>query len=853
MANKTQGFQFRLTNVDREDIRLQTKQNVKKRIANIIYIASPPNDSINLEYVGSKESSPSTNIFIADRSDEIYANSRNNTVQEFIGYRNASSVPVANKNFLVTQEFIDNTSSPVPLYYKHWLSSSVLPESIRIFNKDFEEISRNRYKITTEYVYDEDTGFSTTEKENLYIFNSLESSYESTTSEYEIYFVQSTTRIGTIEETTTGLLDNEPAYSLASYDDFWAITTGMLKPWRRVYSVLGEDSYNINLSKSSKYAVRYQEANRVSIKNAVDFSDEGPWFPRVVNGGFQNGLGNVTSHYDIREFSNQAFNPIEPYKLAGRVKCEKISDSLVKLAHENIASGSLASSLFLVLEKDSIPQYAITDDLVTIGTSVYDLEGKKVFTEDGTELIWSNDTLLGVDRLSGIVHLDVSIKDSYTIYGTYTYTESYYTLSSLPMNPIFDPNAIQEQRVVYIVPRNLANKNSAVQTSSVKFLHVSPNGTISLSNQDGSGYNPILNIDTKLVTSEGYAIEGVHGLHYSWTATTTSYSSNDIAPSETVLVSTTYGFPKEGWLRAKVGSKYRYFKYIEKTDTSFILSSLLAEVPSTLDTIADGESISLVNFIDEYTVQTSRDSEDELEFGGEVYDSLNQVIRYPSIFSQYFVLAEMSINPPHGIHDLTRIDIRQDGGGIIPEKYEEAKGLNAEAMWLNDYGSFDGQVYPGDAVMIIKLPYTLLDDFTLDEIKAIAEENTPRGVYPLIRFYGYFARDVTITPSVNSVTIEWEKEGIEFVYDIWYSQAEDGRYTKLNTTRLIDGSGSTNTFESDIIGGASYLFKITMQDKYYKWWYGYNGEDSIEGGLGLTEIAPVPPFGNITNFQFEIL
>jgi hypothetical protein len=860
MTTKIQGFQFQLTAVESGPVYFQTKQNVKKRFANIIYSAAPPTDSINLEYVGSKESIPTNSIFIADRSDDLYANSRNNTVKEFFGYKDASEIPVANKNFLATQEFVDSTNGKIPLYYKHWLPSTVLQKSIRLFDKNYNEIGTNRYKVVIEYEYNEDTGQPTTTINNLYVFNSLESSYDVNSGEYEVFFIQYTTRVGTTEETITELLDNEFAYTLATAEDMLPSMVGTLKPWARSYLLHGDygdamSSYYITLPKTSRYAIRYIESNRVSIKHPVDFSDEGPWFPRVVNGGFVSGLGDVLSKYDIREFSNQSFNPIEPYKLAGHVKCIKIDTNLIKLPNEGIVSGILFSPLYILIEDTSGPIYAITDDSDQEGTIVYDSDGNRVLDSNGNVLTWSTSLFLGIDSLSGIVHVDLKILDSYKIYGTYTYTEYYYSLSGLPMNPVFDSTTTEHIRVVYLVPRNGPNNNSSTQTASVKYLYVLPNGKISYCNQNGTNYNPAIDFDTEITTSDGYAIHGIYGLHYSWSGTAISNKTNSISASGSIGVTTTVGFPKTGWLRARTGTeqKYRYFRYIDKTTTSFILSDESTEIPSTIDTIASGENIYLVNFVDELTIQTSRNLDDELAYGGNVYSDLGNIIRYPSIYAQYFILGELSINPPHGISDLTRIDVRQNGGGIIPSKYNDAKKINAETTWLNDFCTFDGQIYPGDAVIVIKLPYSLLEDFNLEEIRGIVTENVPAGSYPLIRFYGYFARNVIVTPSVNSITIQWDKEGSEFVYDIWYSRFKDGMFTRLNTVRIVDsGSGNTNTFTADMIGGANYIFKITLRDKYYMWWYGYNGGTSIQGGLGLSETSPVPPFGNIANFQFQV-
>ena len=125
------GFQFRVTGVTGNSFNANTKQNVRKRIENILYLNSPPDDSIKLAYVGSTELSPPNNLFIGDRSDELYANSRTGTIQEFIG--DTQPIDVKNRNFLTTQIFNEAESGDIPLYYKHVIGDpgNIIAESIQ--------------------------------------------------------------------------------------------------------------------------------------------------------------------------------------------------------------------------------------------------------------------------------------------------------------------------------------------------------------------------------------------------------------------------------------------------------------------------------------------------------------------------------------------------------------------------------------------------------------------------------------------------------------------------------------------------------------------------------------------------
>lgn len=854
MTTKTSSFQFRLTGVEGTPFNTNTRQNVKKNIAKILYLESPPNAAVRLAYVGSKEITPTVNLFIGDRSDSIYANAIGNT-EEFISLDDtAYSTSVANSNFLFTQEFVEADSGYIPLYYKHTLSSLVVLESVRVFDQNFNDVSSDKWKLVREYEWDDDTG--TTDGTVLYyhLFNSLENTFDQNIGTYSVYFVQYTTLSGSTYITTTEILNNELGYKPATASDFWYLTPGELKPW--VFAYHYEPPASVLFPSVGKFAIKYIATKRISVKHPVDHTDTEPWFPRVINGTFTNGVGGaISSKYSIPEFDNQAFNPISPYKVAARKLCEKVDKRLLKLPHTKIQEGSMFNYISIEFEKDGATEYALTTDPLIAGTTYFDFDGNRVYDSNGDEIVWSSDDLLGFDRESGIVHVNFDISDAHYIYATYPYEEEYYSVSSLIMNPIFDSYVHKQIRIIYIVPTNIANNNSSTQTASVMWLKVSRSGVIQDTNQNSDGGNEDIKFNTVLANTSGYKLSGVLGMHYSWQISTIASAQSpatvvEVIPDYPLYVTSTDGFPKSGWLRARdTNEDYRYFKYVDKTDTSFILSDQTTEVPTdSVINIPDGETVELVTFINERCTLTNRVWSTELAG----YPSTG----YPSMASQYFVLAEMAVNSSENKTNLAVIDIREDGGGIKQDLYNEAKAINPQIQWLNDYQSFDGQIYPSNAVIVIKLPKTILDDFSLDNVRNIVSEKVPYGIYPLIRFYGYEPRVVSILPgtAVGSVDVTWEKEGSEFTYDIWYAHNESGPWTKANTFLLTDGTGTYNSYTIEgLIDDAPYLIKLTMQDRYYSWWYGYSGHNSISGGLGLDEDTPTAPFGNLANFQFEIL
>lgn len=737
----TLNFNIRITGVKGIPFDSRLRQNIKKSIGNIVYLESPPTDAVKLAYVGTMAMSSARDLYIGDRSDELYGNSRTGTVSEFISPTNP--IAVANDNFLVTQVFNYVDSGDIPLYFKYVFSESfdsIVKNSIRLYDKDFNEVSSDKYKLELVYNYDESTGNPTTPS-HYELYNSLESYYDAVTGNFAVYFLQFTDNSGSIEITKTILLENEKAYNKATYADVWP-DTGDLKPWAKVYSTQDDTGgVTVTMSDSKATSVRYEETRRVRVYGPAETSNESAWYLRVVNGSFNSGYEGYSMSYRIPEFSNQAFNPIEPYKLSVSSPSDKIADGLIKLPNQDLVFGSLFSSLYIVIHSDEDTAiYAITNDRTKDGTDYINFEGERIYDENNETIKWSTDLLLGVDKLSGIVQVDLDLKDSYKIYSTYSFEEATFLINSLNMNPIYDTAAAKETKVIYLVPNNCpTNPNPDGQTAAVRWLKVSPSGKIVASNQNSSGGNTRIDSDTKLTDSDGYSLNGVVGMHYSWKASTTAVSGEEIYYSNQIQVDSTSNFPRSGWLRFICSDNLaRYAYYEDKTTTSFTLSSATDEVPNVSGGVFTDGYVELVNFVDERTTISNRDYNTEL---GRV-----PVNTIPVHVSRYFILADVAINPPHGVNESVHIDIRENGGGIRTEKYEEAKKQNPKIQWFSDNGKYNGQVHPGNGAIVIKLPISIKNRFTEEQIKAIIEENIALGMVPIIRYYGYQSEITSLIP-----------------------------------------------------------------------------------------------------------
>jgi len=742
--NTSIGFQFRLTNVISGPVDYRTKQNVRKRIENIIYSEVPPADSVKLSYVGSKEITPTNNLFLGDRSDTLYENSRVGIIEEFVG--TIQPITLNNNNFIITQQFNFAESGNIPLYYKYEVKVDpllIVADSFAVFDKDFNRVSSDKFKVVLKKEYNEKTGIETEVPTYYSVYNNIESSFDPDSGDYKVFFLQYT-KIDSVtgnDVVVTELLNNKLAYREATFEDLWVTewNSGEIKPWIDAYLWLSgpdDTKRTLVLPNGNNYSIRYVEKSRMKVVQPIGLDDNSPWFLRVINGSFNSGYDGESISYSIPEFKNQLFNPIEPYKLAVNVLCSKIDNRFIKLPHEDIQQGSMFSSISITLQNNGIVEYAITSDIYKSGTEYKDIDGNVVYDSNGKTILWSSDLYLGVDSSSGIVYVGVDISDKYEIRSIYQYREDYFEITSMNMNPIFEDAVRKELRIVYVIPKSSSNNNKN-QTQSIRWIKVNPSGKIGNTNQDGSGNNEDIAEEVSLLDANAYKIYGIIGLHYSWRATTSVLSDQEVVSFGQIEVSSSSSFPRSGWIRfVDRTNKYRYAEYTKKGNTSFTLSSNVP-VSDIGIFIPSGNTIELVNFIDERTTLSNRSSSVENE-----YSAVS-----PSSRSRYFILAETAVNPPHSINEAIIIDVRKDGGGIIPEKYDEAKSLQPEIQWLKNYSGFRGQLYPGNATIVVKLSSDIFEKFSESDIEKIINEDVPLGTLPLIRRFGYEPEIISVIPS----------------------------------------------------------------------------------------------------------
>jgi len=456
---------------------IDTFQGIKKPIYTVRYGTVLPDDAVELAYVSTSEIDADTNMGFADRSGAAPENAAMfvSGEESFTGDTYSSYL----KNILITDVTTDAIpSQPIkPLYYKHVLPATADTESVFILDKNFSRINTYLYKVVAEPEYDDD-GNLTGDTDYVAVYNNLENTFDDDTGLLTIYYVQYTDSSSGTPVTTTVLLNNSPVYREATFEDIDPVTL-QLKSYVKAYIVKQSGNYYyFTLPQSKTYYVKFGDNIRIrALPPALD-DGQSPWFVRVTNGSFvHNYLGTLFT-YRIPEFRSQLFNPLYPYKFAAGQTGILITDGLVKLPHDNVALDEWPA-YFVVKDRSGTVLYAITTDSSKDGQE---------YTEDGTGtgVYWDTSLLTSYDTNSGIIHLDVALKDYYTIDCTYYYEEHYYEYTLVNFNPLNNPDVLDHIYVLYLVPE----AGAASHEASIHHLKVGRDGLIKECSQDGSNGEP---------------------------------------------------------------------------------------------------------------------------------------------------------------------------------------------------------------------------------------------------------------------------------------------------------------------------------------------------------------------------
>ena len=152
------------------------------------------------------------------------------------------------------------------------------------------------------------------------------------------------------------------------------------------------------------------------------------------------------------------------------------------------------------------------------------------------------------------------------------------------------------------------------------------------------------------------------------------------------------------------------------------------------------------NFVDEFSVEAST----------------------PNLIN-FLILGDLSAAEAQHVNELTKIDTRVRGGGIVASGLQDYlnSDATAETQWFWDVGYWDGIPYPGNASYLVEVPVDILDGidqgiFTQAQVRDIVSRHTAAGVYPVIKAYGVENQITNITPVLSGLILNWYSDGFGY-------------------------------------------------------------------------------------------
>ena len=469
MAESTKGYlgnSFTVNGVPVTEY-VDTCLNIQKRRARFKFKTQPSEDNTNISYVLTRDTNPSSNLVISDRSISLIQN-RLKTVNDpitFIG----SSLNIQTERLLITSIFTTEVSTQIatPLFYYHKFINFNPDNSDwsykTLLSAEFTDYLFNTISVS-EYSTDEDTGK---------FYNNLENSYDGTEGSFVAYYVKytvsNTSSGSTVIEVHHELLNNKPVFHPATFDDIGL--EGTLDPSSFGYLVdraPGGETFSVKLPASNTYAYKELSTSRVNVLPPTALTTRDPWYLRIQNGKFItsliDGSGSYTPFlYGVPEFTSQTFSPYPPYKGLPLQRAVWLYDNLIKTP-KNIAYDPPIGMYVevQVRNSDNTLRAIYTDDVAKIG-------------EYYNDTVAYEDKILSIDEMGGFVEVDDTLKDNDIIYVSYFTEETELELTSLDLNPTSSRNSLRERISIYVNPESVY---TGELTDSIHYLRINQLGEV---------------------------------------------------------------------------------------------------------------------------------------------------------------------------------------------------------------------------------------------------------------------------------------------------------------------------------------------------------------------------------------
>ena len=179
----------------------------------------------------------------------------------------------------------------------------------------------------------------------------------------------------------------------------------------------------------------------------------------------------------------------------------------------------------------------------------------------------------------------------------------------------------------------------------------------------------------------------------------------------------------------------------------------------------------------------------------------------------YYVLAEVLVMDIGIEEDSIVIDVRRDGATIKDDMFEDAIRVNHRILQsLHGYGE-NGQEVPKNAVMVIKAPVTLLEEYggvlTPDRAEALLKSYMPAAVHPVISWEFFEPKFTGYSIEHGKVELSMTWEGPNLTYNIYRRSTPQEEYSLL-TTIDSPGEGVIEYTDEDVDVGEVYYYNLRI-------------------------------------------
>jgi hypothetical protein len=420
--------------------------NIYRRRENVFYKQDYDAKNAAVSFLSNDFALASSVVSVVDKSSSLITNRSNATGNSIVIKGVSSYIFKTDKVWVTDQIIILADSTQVSLFFQHIISTDNVPRSsgysldsgvvltsVKILDKDFREISIQEKNV------DFDKGI---------VYNNLKNNIDSD----DIFFVQYSVRIDNDIFTYVEILNNQEIYSQATFDDLDE-DLNIINDGRKVYVVnyIGNE-FEFVLPTSGDYGFLVKDVSKIKILPFDSLRFDFPWFTRISNGSFYAVVNNETYKYSIAQFSEQLWNPENPYKRISNEFSSFLSKNLVALNRNNIYENNVDSLYIDILVNDKY-----NNGLAAFTTN---LSLSETIASNGVEYIyWTFTNKIGirsVDYLNGLVDIEgYDLDSSYIIRSSYYYEEKDFEFSGVDLNPVNNQSILQQKLVLFIDPETV--------------------------------------------------------------------------------------------------------------------------------------------------------------------------------------------------------------------------------------------------------------------------------------------------------------------------------------------------------------------------------------------------------------